>query len=136
MNAAGEAVVLKSDAVGRVKRSRSQRERLLDEFERSGLSGTKFAALAGIKYQTFAFWAQRRRKARAADGSAKVPAASADQVRWLEAVVEQAQNPSRTRTTALVVHLPGGARLEIADVQQAVLAAAFVRALEHPATSC
>jgi len=136
MNGAGEAVVLKSDAVGRVKRSRAQRERLLDEFERSGLSGTKFAALAGIKYQTFAFWAQRRRKARAADGSAKVPAPSVDKVRWLEAVVEQAQNPSRTRTTALVLQLPGGARLEIADVPQAVLAAAFVRALEHPATPC
>lgn len=129
-------VVLKSDALGRVKRSRAQRERLLDEFEHSGLSGTKFAALAGIKYQTFAFWAQRRRKARAADGSAKVPAASADKMRWLEAVVEQSQNPSRTRTTAMVVHLPGGARLEIADVQQALLAAAFVRALEHPAAPC
>jgi hypothetical protein len=135
-NAVGEAVVLKSDAVGRVKRSRAQREQLLDEFERSGLSGTKFAALAGIKYQTFAFWAQRRRQQRAADGAAKVPAASADKVRWLEAVVEQAQNPNRTRTTALVLQLPGGARLEIADVQQAVLAAAFVRALEHPATTC
>lgn len=136
MNAAGAAVVLKSDAAGRVKRTRAQREQLLDEFERSELSGTKFAALAGIKYQTFAFWAQRQRKARAADGSAKVPAASVNKVRWLEAVVEQAQNPSRTRTTAMVLQLPGGARLEIADVQQAVLAAAFVRALEHPATTC
>jgi hypothetical protein len=136
MNAAGEAVVLKSDAVGRVKRSRAQRERLLDEFERSGLSGTKFAALAGIKYQTFAFWAQRRRKARAADGAARVPAPAVDKVRWLEAVVEQAHNPSRTRTAALALQLPGGARLEIADAQQAVLAAAFVRALEHPGTPC
>jgi hypothetical protein len=49
MNAAVEAVVLKSDAVGWVKRTHAQREQLLDEFERSGLSGTKFAALAGIK---------------------------------------------------------------------------------------
>ena len=136
MSVAGEAVVLKSDAVGRVKRTRAQRERLLDEFERSGLSGTKFAALAGIKYQTFAFWAQRRRKAMAADGSAKVPAPSAAKMRWLEAVVEEAQNPGRPRTNVMVLQLPGGARLEIADVQQAVLAAAFVRALEHPATPC
>ncbi len=59
-----------------------------------------------------------------------------DKVRWLEAVVEQAQNPSRMRTAALVLQLPGGARLEIADVPQAVMAAAFVRALEHPATTC
>jgi hypothetical protein len=29
---------------------------LLDEFERGGLSGAKFAALAGVKYSTFAAW--------------------------------------------------------------------------------
>ena len=54
MAKAGEAVVLKTDALGRVKMTAAQRERVLDEFERSGLSGAKFAKLAGIKYQTFA----------------------------------------------------------------------------------
>lgn len=33
----------------------------LDEFERSGLSGCKFAELAGFRYQTFATWVQKRR---------------------------------------------------------------------------
>lgn len=34
----------------------------LDEFERSGTSGAKFARLAGIKYPTFANWVQQRGK--------------------------------------------------------------------------
>lgn len=53
MSSAGEAVVLKADVVGRVRRSRAQREQLLNEFDRSCLSGPQFAALAGVKYQTF-----------------------------------------------------------------------------------
>jgi hypothetical protein len=58
---ADEVAVLKQDGMGRVKTPAARREQLLDEFERSGLSGTKFAAMAGVKYQTFALWARRRR---------------------------------------------------------------------------
>jgi DNA-binding transcriptional regulator YiaG len=36
---------------------------LLAEFERSGVSGKKFAALVGVNYQTFASWRQQRKKA-------------------------------------------------------------------------
>ena len=54
----GGEVVLKTDGLGRVKTPVARRESLLDEFERTGLSGAKFAALAGIKYQTFAAWAE------------------------------------------------------------------------------
>ncbi len=50
--------VLKTDVLGRVKTGAGQREAILDEFERSGLSGTKFAAVAGIKYATLASWVQ------------------------------------------------------------------------------
>ena len=57
-------VVLKQDVLGRVKTPKARREQLLDEFERSGLPGLKFAELAGIKYQTFATWAQKRRRQR------------------------------------------------------------------------
>ena len=46
--------VLKTDVLGRVKTPVARREQLLDEFERSGLSGKKFAELLGLKYQTFA----------------------------------------------------------------------------------
>jgi hypothetical protein len=57
-----DETILKTDVLGRVRTPRERREHLLDEFERSGLSGKKFAALAGIKYPTFATWAQKRRK--------------------------------------------------------------------------
>jgi hypothetical protein len=59
-----DSPVLKSDTIGRVFTPPARREQLLDEFARSGLSGAKFAALAGIKYPTFAAWAQARRQQR------------------------------------------------------------------------
>ena len=43
-----EATILKTDTKGRVQTPPERREKLLDEFERSGLSGAKFAQLAGI----------------------------------------------------------------------------------------
>ena len=132
----GGEVILKTDGRGRVKTPVERRESLLDEFERSGLSGAKFAALAGIKYQTFAAWAHRRRQQRASGTPTKVPAAPADKMRWLEAVIEQAQPSGASQCDSLMVQLPGGARVEITGPKQAVLAAALVRALEHPATAC
>jgi len=48
-----ESGILKTDTIGRVFTPPARREQLLEEFERSGLSGAKFAALAGIKYPTF-----------------------------------------------------------------------------------
>ena len=56
--------VLKTEVLGRVYTPKARREALLEEFERSGVSGKKFAALVGVKYQTFASWVQQRRKAR------------------------------------------------------------------------
>ncbi len=55
-----EPVLLKTDVLGRVKHTVEQREKLLNEFERSEVSGAHFAALAGVKYQTFATWVQVR----------------------------------------------------------------------------
>ena len=48
-DAATEPVLLKTDVLGRVKHTREQRERILDEFERSGASGCQFAALVGVR---------------------------------------------------------------------------------------
>jgi hypothetical protein len=124
-NGASETALLKTDDLGRVRTLLARRESLLDEYERSGLSGAKFAALAGIKYSTFATWAQRRRRR----GSSPTSAKPADSVRWLEAVVEQAQNPAGQKSAGLRLQLPGGAQMEIADEQQAALAAVLVRAL-------
>lgn len=65
------ATLLKTDVLGRMHHTREQRERILDEYERSGLSGPKFTALCGVKYQTFATWLQRRKRQRHAYPKAK-----------------------------------------------------------------
>jgi hypothetical protein len=51
----------------------------------------------------------------------------------LEAVVEQAQDLGGQGSKVLVLRLPGGASVEISDLEQAALAGALVRAL---APSC
>ena len=53
-------------------------------------------------------------------------------MKWLEAVVEQAQSAGDQNHEGLVVELPGGARVQIREVRQAILAAALLRALEKP----
>lgn len=123
-----DGAILKTDTKGRVQTPATRRESLLDEFERSGLSASKFAALVGIKYQTFAAWAARRRK----HATTKSPAKPVDPVRWLEAVVQEAQAPVAHKTSVVVSRLPGGAQLELADLKQVTLAAALLRALEKP----
>jgi hypothetical protein len=37
---------------------------LLEEYDRSGMSGIRFAQHAGIKYTTLAYWLKRRRRQR------------------------------------------------------------------------
>jgi hypothetical protein len=120
-----EGALIKTDEVGRVRMPVARRESLLAEFGRSGLSGPKFAALAGIKYQTFAGWVRKGRKRCEVGAPAAVKPVEA--ARWLEAVVAQAQEP-----TVMVLHLPGGVRVEVADEKQAVLAAVLVQALTKP----
>ena len=51
--------LLKMDTGGRVRTSPERREAVLDEFERSGLSGMRFAARYALKYPTFASWVLR-----------------------------------------------------------------------------
>jgi hypothetical protein len=128
----GEGTILKTDAQGRVRTPPQRRETLLDEFERSGLSGTKFAQLSGVKYQTFAAWAARRRKQR---GQTAPPTQAVDSVRWLEAVVGDARAPAST-PAVVNVRLPNGVWLEVADLHQVRLAVALVQALARPATAC
>jgi hypothetical protein len=115
--------ILKADARGRVRTPVARRESLLEEFGRSGLSGPRFAALAGIKYSTFAAWVARRRKAAVTSPPVAPPGA----VRWLEAVAAPMIQP-----TAMVLELPGGVRVEVVDERQVVLAARLVQALAQP----
>ncbi len=123
-----DGAILRTDAQGRVRTPAARRETLLDEFERSGLSGAKFAALAGIKYQTFAAWAARRRQQGVAQPT--------HSVRWLEAVMREAQAPEVPNTGTVVLRLPCESHLEVTDLKQVPLAAALVRVLAEPRSAC
>ena len=117
-----DGVVLKTDKRGRVQTPVARREQLLDEYERSGVSGKQFAALVGIKYQTLATWASKRRRARGI-----APVRRSRGMRLLEAVVEEARDKK-----PLLLELPGGGRMEIRDAGQAALAGALLRTLSKP----
>jgi hypothetical protein len=125
--------IIKTDVLGRIKTPVARREQLIDEFERSGLSGCKFAELAGLKYQTFATWVQKRRRK---NGTyAKLPAKRSrrvDSVRWLEAVLQEAHDSKTGLKESIVLELRGGGRVEISHAKQLPLAAALLRQLESP----
>ena len=147
MTAASEPVILKTDRFGRVRTPVAQREALLDAFERSGLSGMKFAALHGVKYPSFAHWVQERKRRRPADrsgGRARSGAADDKSLAtvaggsaglWWEAVVDSAPPPAHPGATGaggmggLQLHLPGGLRMEIHAPHQVGWAAKLLAAL-------
>jgi hypothetical protein len=122
---------LKTDTRGRVRTPVRRREALLDEFERSGVSAKKFALLVGIKHQTFATWVTQRRKLRGKVCGPRPaePPPAMPKLQWVEAVVEKERALPSEKEGALSMHLPCGARLEIWDGRQAVLAAELLRAL-------
>ena len=118
-----EAIVLKRDGGGRIMVPLARQVELVQEFERSGLSGPKFAALAGLKYQTFATWRRKHGRAPAVRRSSR----RRPSVHWLEAEMPGAQG-----SAALSVDLGGAAVLKIADGRQVPLAAQLIKALQTP----
>ena len=124
-----EEQILKTDTLGRVRTPRERREALLEEFAKSGMSGTKFAELIGVKYQTFASWRQQRRQRGAPAAPAESAPASGAPLRWVEALLEGPAACAGRNLAALQVHLPGGARVEIADRAQVGLTAELLWAL-------
>ena len=79
------AQILKVDVAGRVWTPREQREAVPDEFERSGMPGTKFAERIGVRHSTFAGWVQRRRKRRAAGDASVARGQEPAACKWVEA---------------------------------------------------
>ena len=134
--------VLKRDARGRVRTTSEQREAILGEFERSGLSGPQFALVAGINYQTFATWRQQQRKNGKRPRSqlqAKLPSnASAallprtddNTFHFAEVMVQAATADLRsTGATMLRVQLRDGIDLEIRDAGAVALAVQLIKGL-------
>ena len=99
-----------ADTKGRLRVTRAQRRDILAAFGRSGESLPRFARRIGIKYSTLARWVQLSRPKL----SGRKPP-----VRLLEAVVES--SPVIAAGSLLVLQLPGGVRVDVADEKQAPL---------------
>ena len=121
---AGE--ILSRDAQGRVLVSREGRELLLEQYDRSGMSGVKFAQYIGIKYSTLAYWLQSRRRKREREklllkaGRETRPGQSNGA--WIEAVVENG-SPPRVQEGALRIYFAGGAYCQISSAAEVAMAA-------------
>jgi len=110
--------LLRQDTAGRMRTSKERREQLLAEFDRSGLSGARFAKMAGIKYPTFAGWLHVRRRE---EGTGRPAGKGRKRVTWVEAVPQAA--------ATLRVELPGGAWMALGSAEQARTAALLLREL-------
>lgn len=117
-----EAIILKSDAVGRVLVPVERQVELVREFERSGLSGPRFAEMVGVKYQTFAAWRRKHGTLPPTRRPRAVPPPPRG-ASWLEGVVEPGAGP------AITVRLPGGATMELSHCGQTALAAQLLKAI-------
>jgi len=110
-----------ADTKGRLRVTKAQRRDILAAFGRSGESLPRFALRIGLKYSTLARWVQLSRP----KACGRKPA-----LRLLEAIV--GSSPATAPDAMLVLQLPGGVRVEVADEKQATLAATLVRALAKP----
>ncbi len=111
-----------ADTKGRVRVSKAQRRGILTALIRSGEGLPQFARRTGLKYSTLANWVKQSRGGKR---SGRQP-----RLQLLEAVVESP--PAAASGTLLVLQLPGGVRVEVADEKQAALAAMVVRELSKP----
>ena len=120
--------LIRTDGLGRLRFTADQRKALLDGFEGSGLSASRFAAQHGVKYTTFANWLQQRRKTRS--NGLSLPVAPAGPTSFVLAEVSgDVPSADAISSASLEVTLPGGAKLLVCDVTQAHLAAALIREL-------
>jgi len=118
--------ILSQDAQGRVLVSRERRELVLEQYDRSGMSGVKFAEYVVIKYSTLAYWLQSRRRKREREKSLMKASANTEPSKsngaWIEAVVEKGSQP-RVPIGALRIYFAGGAYCQISSATEAALAA-------------
>lgn len=124
--------LIKSDCLGRIHVSKEHREKLLDAFDSSGMSGVKFAAHYGIKYTTFASWIQKRRRERNEypGASPKAPSRLLDSLAEVTLAEPTPSMVSELSSTSLVtLKFPNGSTLDIGNPEQARIAAALLNNL-------
>jgi hypothetical protein len=119
--------ILSQDAQGRVLVTRERRESLLEEYDRSGMSGVRFAQYVGIKYTTLAYWLKRRRRQRQREKLLMKAGADTEPGRsngtWIEAVVDKNGSAARGSAGALRIYFAAGAYCQISSAAEAALAA-------------
>jgi len=129
MTIAGEeqaGQILNQDALGRVLITPERRDMLLEEYDRRGMSGIRFAQYVGIKYTTLAYWLKRRRRQRQREkllmktSADKEPGGS--NASWIEAVVDKSGSQTREKAGALRIYFAGGAYCQISSVGEVALA--------------
>ena len=132
--------LLKADVLGRVRVRPEHRERMLDAFEASAMSGQAFAMHHGLKVQTFASWMQKRRRKRGDyddEGTrqrlrmpAQSIARSQSAKQCLSLIEVCVKEDARSgHTPPLEVVLPGGAVVRISSESQIGLLKTLIREL-------
>ena len=124
-----KTLILKTDVLGRVRMPAERRERILDAFELSGMSGQAFAKQIGVKYPTFANWIQKRRRKGGEYCRKKLPRSPESQITFVEAQIEQP--PEAALQDALEVQTAEGVQLMIRSRSQVELAAQLIRSLNQ-----
>jgi hypothetical protein len=124
---AGESgQIFSQDARGRLLIPRERRDALLAEYDRSGMSGVKFAQYVGIKYSTLAYWLKRRRELRRREKRLIETGADTEAGKsnglWVQAVVERESAP-RTQQGTLRIYFAGGAYCQISEAAELALVA-------------
>lgn len=114
--------ILKVDEAGRVRTPREKQEAVLNEFERSGMTGMQFARHVGVKYPTLMNWVQRRKREQGNGASV-----TSERGQWIEAVVEGGAG-------GVVAEVPGGLILRIGGRAEASVAAEVLRGLGYART--
>jgi len=130
--------ILKTDVLGRIRIRPEEREKILDAFEASGMSGAAFAKLHGVKQQTFASWIQKRRRARGDYDNVEKrrelrmggprPKNKTSQQKQPFALIE-VETSSQTSPNLLEVELPGGALVKLTSPEQINLLKNLLREL-------
>jgi len=124
--------ILRADTLSRVRTPAAKRELILAEFERSGLSGARFARLHGINYQTLMAWTRKRR----ASKSPGVPASSSPVDPVGHFATRLGLREVRIGAdSGLEVEICGGVRLHIETPAQADLAGRLIRSLQLDRTA-
>jgi len=118
--------LIRQDRVGRLRFNAAQRRAFVDAFENSGMSGPQFAAHHGLKYQTFATWLQKRKRATGA-----YPALN-PHTHFSPLLLAEVETPPSTEedsATPLEIRLPGGSMIFLSNSSQLPFVVALLREL-------